>query len=246
MMRAARASTCASLGIAVDPAAPMGSLPLGLQQLVELGRVLFSGARIIILDEPTSALSPPEVERLFAVLRRLRDGRAQRHLHLALPRRRARDLRPRHGVPQRAQGGDDARSARSTRAGLIERMIGAGHGELEESYTGATHPLDSRPDAPVVLRDRGADARRRVPRRRRSAVRAGEVLGLYGFMGSGQLELARALFGKLPADRGTHARCDGTARLHLARTAGRGAPASPSCRRAGAACCSRRSRCSRT
>ena len=43
-------------------------LPIGLQQLIELARVLFSGARIIILDEPTSALSPPEVERLFAVL----------------------------------------------------------------------------------------------------------------------------------------------------------------------------------
>jgi ABC-type sugar transport system ATPase subunit len=52
----------------------MGSLPLGLQQLIELGRVLFSGARIIILDEPTSALSPPEIERLFGVLRRLRES----------------------------------------------------------------------------------------------------------------------------------------------------------------------------
>src|SRR5882724_4156956 len=62
------------LGIAVDPRARMGALPIGLQQLVELSRVLFSGAGIIILDEPTSALSPPEVERLFAVLRRLRDS----------------------------------------------------------------------------------------------------------------------------------------------------------------------------
>ena len=51
----------------------LGDLPIGLQQLVEIARVLFSGARIIILDEPTSALSPPEVERLFATLRRLRD-----------------------------------------------------------------------------------------------------------------------------------------------------------------------------
>ena len=59
----------AASGIDVDPGARMGALPLGLQQLVELGRVLFSGARIIILDEPTSALSPPEVQRLFAVLR---------------------------------------------------------------------------------------------------------------------------------------------------------------------------------
>ena len=57
-----------SLGIEVDPRARAGALPLGLQQLVELGRVLFSGARIIILDEPTSALSPPEVQLLFRVL----------------------------------------------------------------------------------------------------------------------------------------------------------------------------------
>jgi ribose transport system ATP-binding protein len=62
----------ASLGLDIDPTTRMGSLPVGLQQLVELSRVLFSGARIIILDEPTSALSPPEVARLFGVLRKLR------------------------------------------------------------------------------------------------------------------------------------------------------------------------------
>ena len=60
-------------GIDVDPMSRLGDLPIGLQQLIEIARVLFSGARIIILDEPTSALSPPEVERLFATLRRLRD-----------------------------------------------------------------------------------------------------------------------------------------------------------------------------
>ena len=52
----------------------MGSLPIGIQQLVELSRILFSGARVIILDEPTSALSPPEIERLFDLLRILRNG----------------------------------------------------------------------------------------------------------------------------------------------------------------------------
>ena len=66
----------ASLGLDIDPKTRMGSLPVGLQQLVELSRVLFSGARIIILDEPTSALSPPEVKRLFDVLRKIKaDGR---------------------------------------------------------------------------------------------------------------------------------------------------------------------------
>src|SRR5580692_6730001 len=47
---------------------------LGVQPVIELSRVLFSGARIIILDEPTSALSPPEIERLFEVLIRLKRG----------------------------------------------------------------------------------------------------------------------------------------------------------------------------
>ena len=60
-------------GIDVDPMTRLGDLPIGLQQLIEIARVLFSGARIIILDEPTSALSPPEVERLFATLHKLRD-----------------------------------------------------------------------------------------------------------------------------------------------------------------------------
>src|ERR1700761_3076129 len=62
----------ARFGIDVDPLARLGDLSIGMQQLIEIARVLFSGARIIILDEPTSALSPPEVERLFATLRRLR------------------------------------------------------------------------------------------------------------------------------------------------------------------------------
>ena len=62
------------LGLDVDPRSRLGDLPIGLQQLIEIARVLFSGARIIILDEPTSALSPPEVERLFTTLRQLRDA----------------------------------------------------------------------------------------------------------------------------------------------------------------------------
>src|SRR5829696_6008886 len=73
MARLAR-EQLSGLGIDADPTQRMGDLPIGLQQLIEIARVLFSGARIIILDEPTSALSPPEIERLFTVLRRLRDG----------------------------------------------------------------------------------------------------------------------------------------------------------------------------
>ena len=79
------------------------------------------------------------------------------------------------------------------KAWLIHRMIGRGHEELEESYTGEIQ-LESREQAPVVLQTEGltrAGAFEGVS----LEVRKGEVLGVYGFMGSGQLELARTLFG---------------------------------------------------
>ena len=80
-------------------------------------------------------------------------------------------------------------------------MIGAGREELEESYLGEIK-LESRPEAPVALR---ASALTLMPSYRDVTfeARAGEVLGIYGFMGCGQLELARTLFGKLRADSGS-------------------------------------------
>ena len=201
MMRGARAQL-AKLGIDIDPALSMGALPLGLQQLVEISRVLFSQARIIILDEPTSALSPPEVERLFAVLRRLRqDGTCLIYISHFLDDVLA--ICDRVTVFRNGRRVATAPAAVVNKAGLIDWVIGAGHGELEESHTGA-RMLDSKPGAAVVFETAGltrAGAFRDITLQ----VRQGEVLGLYGFMGSGQLELARALFGKLPTDRGTMA-----------------------------------------
>ena len=202
------------LGIDIDPRARMGGLPIGLQQLVELTRVLFSGARMIILDEPTSALSPPEIERLFAVLQRLRAaGKSIVFIsHFIDDVLKVADsvsvLRNGRKVVTVSAAGVD-------KPWIIERMIGAGHGQLEESYTGDIR-LDSRPDAPVVLEARGL-AHARAYRDVDLAVRAGEVLGIYGFMGCGQLELARTLFGKLRPERGT-LRLDGRA-LRLRNTA---------------------------
>lgn len=187
-----------SLGISVDVRAPIGALPLGLQQMIEIARVIFSGARIIILDEPTSALSPPEIERLFELLRQLRaQGRSMIFISHFLDD----ILRICDAVTVFRNGQKVASSAAAIdKMWIIDHMIGAGHQELEESYLGEFQ-LKSRTEAPVVLEAedlclRGAfeDVGLRV--------HAGEVLGLYGFMGSGQLELTRSLFGKLPPERG--------------------------------------------
>jgi len=83
---------------------------------------------------------------------------------------------------------------------IIERMIGAGHDQLEESYT-ADIALEDRSDRPVVMEAEGLSYGRAY-RGVDFAVRAGEVLGIYGFMGCGQIELARTLFGKLRAESG--------------------------------------------
>jgi ribose transport system ATP-binding protein len=188
------------LGIDLDPRQTIGTLPLGLQQLVEIARVLFSGARIVILDEPTSALSPPEVEKLFGILRRVRaEGTSLVFIsHFLDDILRVSDTVT---IFRNGRRIETAPVPQVDKGWIIERMIGAGHEELEESYTGEIF-LHSKPDAPVVMTTEGltvAGAFQDISLQ----VRAGEVLGIYGFMGSGQLELARALFGKLPVERGT-------------------------------------------
>ncbi|PSC06007.1 sugar ABC transporter ATP-binding protein [Alsobacter soli] len=183
------------LGLDVDVETPVGALPIGVQQLVELGRVLFSGAELIILDEPTSALSPPETERLFTVLSRLRDeGRSIVFIsHFLEDILRVSDVvsvfrNSRKVVTERVSPALD-------KGWLIERMIGAQAADLEESWTGAV-PLAGPGRSPVVLEASGlshAPAFHDLS----FAVHAGEALGVYGYMGCGQVELSRALFGKL-------------------------------------------------
>ncbi len=190
----------ARFGIDVDPMTRLGDLPIGLQQLIEIARVLFSGARIVILDEPTSALSPPEVERLFATLRRLRDeGTGIVFIsHFIEDILRISDTVT---VFRNGRKVHETEAAATSKAALIEAMIGKGREALEETYAHDI-TLPSRADRPVVLKADALSLARSV-QDVSFEVRAGEVLGIYGFMGCGQLELARVLFGKIKPDSGT-------------------------------------------
>ncbi|MCA6110620.1 sugar ABC transporter ATP-binding protein [Bradyrhizobium cenepequi] len=190
----------ARFGIDVDPMTRLGDLPIGLQQLIEIARVLFSGARIIILDEPTSALSPPEVERLFATLRRLRDeGTGIVFIsHFIEDILRISDTVT---VFRNGRKVHETEAAATSKAALIEAMIGKGREALEETYAHDI-TLPPRGDRPVVLKADTLSLARSV-QDVSFEVRAGEVLGIYGFMGCGQLELARVLFGKIKPDSGT-------------------------------------------
>ena len=156
-MAEAAAEQLKNLGLDIDPRARLGDFPIGVQQLVELARVLFSGARIIILDEPTSALSPPEIERLFAVLAKLREGgRSIIFISHFLD-----DILKISDAITIFRNGRNVATTDVTPAidkgWIIERMIGSGREELEESYLGEIR-LSSRPEAPVALRATALDA----------------------------------------------------------------------------------------
>ena len=189
------------LGLEIDPKARLGDFPIGVQQLVELARVLFSGARIVILDEPTSALSPPEIARLFEVLRKVREsGRSLVFISHFLD-----DILTISDEVSVFRNGARVATAEVgpgiDKGWIIERMIGVGREELEESYL-SDIALHSRQGASVALRASGLTLAPHFSNVSFEA-RAGEVLGVYGFMGSGQIELARALFGKLKPQSGT-------------------------------------------
>ncbi len=190
----------ARLGIEVDPTALAGSLSLGLQQLIEIGRVLFSGARIIILDEPTSALSPPEVAQLFKVVERLKaEGKSFIFISHFLDD--VLEISDNVSIFRNSRHVRTAPAAELDKAQVIELMIGSDHAELEESYL---HGLELPPAmaTPVRLQVKGL-GRRGAFENLDFAVREGEAVGIYGFMGCGQLELVRALVGKLKPDAGT-------------------------------------------
>ncbi len=187
----------AGFGLDLDPRARMGSLPVGVQQLVELSRVLFSGARILILDEPTSALSPPEVARLFDVLRRLREeGRSVIFISHFLDDVLA--ISDRVTVFRNGRKVVTEEVANLDKTAVIGHMIGRHAAELHAGEAAELAGDDSRK---VVLELRRASLGRALDDFSLE-LRAGEITGVYGFMGCGQVELSRALFGKLPLDEG--------------------------------------------
>ena len=181
----------ASLGLDIDTTTRMGSLPVGVQQLIELSRVLFSGARTIILDEPTSALSPPEVERLFAALRKLKaDGKGLIFISHFLDD--VLDISDRITIFRNSKRVTTDQRSDTDKDKIIGQMIGRGSIGM---HMGETAVLAASDANPVILSAKGLSDGRTL-RDISLNLRQGEITGIYGFMGSGLIELARALFGK--------------------------------------------------
>ena len=183
--RARRSATCA----------------LGQQQIVEIARALAQDARVLIMDEPTSALSAAEVEVLFRVIRELTAGGVaivyiSHHLEEALEIA-DRVVVLRDGVARRRGRG----RRRRPRAGSIEQMVGRNPDELfpdEHAETGASSGSRSTGSSSPTRATRAGCRVDDVT----LTVRAGEIVGLYGLMGAGRTELLETLAGRLAAADG--------------------------------------------
>ena len=182
---------------AVSPEAKVGSLGIGQQQLVEIARALAKNARILILDEPTSALADHEVETLFRIIRKLRDNgvtcvyishRLSEIMHLADDVTVLRD--------GRLVGQEPIENV--TVGKMIYMMVGR---KMENLFPKKTFNRGEK-----VLEVRGLTLRHpTIPGRNLLSnvsfdAYRGELLGIAGLMGSGRTELATAIFG-IGADR---------------------------------------------
>ena len=176
----------------LDPATPAGRLGVGQQQLVEIAGALTQNCRVLILDEPTAALTDPEIERLFANIRRLQSAGVG-IIYISHRMDEIRQIANRVTVLRDGRRVSTHMAAETTHAELVREMVG--HDLPERKSAG------ERPPGKVALRVRRLKAGTAV-RDVSFEVRGGEILGLAGLIGSGRTETLRAIFGADPKDSG--------------------------------------------
>lgn len=181
----------------VDPDAVIGDIGVGMQQRVEILKALYRQADILILDEPTGVLTPPEADHLFRILRNLR-AEGKTIILITHKLREIMEITDTVSVMRRGEMTATVKTAETSPEQLAELMVGR-KVLLRVQKTPAT------PGAPVLEVENlsvtditGVERLRDIS----FTIRAGEVLGLAGVAGNGQSELLEVLGGMMPA-RGT-------------------------------------------
>ena len=180
----------------IHPDTPVRALSVGERQLVELAKVLNLDARVVILDEPTSVLTPAETERLYGFIRTLAaEGKA-----VVLITHKLADIAACADRIVVMRGGrivDAAPARERTPDALVDAMVGRG-------AVGSLPPPATPPDNVPLLQVRklGAAIQGRVVSDVSFELAAGEILGIAGVSGNGQFTLAEALAGLIPARAG--------------------------------------------
>ncbi|HXE22867.1 MAG TPA: sugar ABC transporter ATP-binding protein [Rhodoferax sp.] len=192
-LRAAALARLKRIGLDdIDPDTPVARLGIGYQQMVEIARALVDDTRMLILDEPTAMLTPREVDKLFTQIERL----AAQGVAIVYVSHRLEEL-------QRIA--DRVAVLRDGRLVDLRAMAGLTEPELVQRMVGRQIALDAdraaRPAGPVMLTARRL-CRGRVVQDVTLDLRAGEIMGLAGLVGSGRTEVLRLLYGADHADSG--------------------------------------------
>jgi ABC-type sugar transport system ATPase subunit len=188
--RAAR--LLADLRLPLDPRTPIRNLGIGQQQLVEIAKALSQEARLLVLDEPTAALTGAEVETLFSILNDLR-ARGVGMIYISHKLEEVFRMSDRITVLRDGRTVGTERAGALDERGVIARMVGR--------EVGAIFPTPDHAQGDVTFEARNITvedphvAGKRLVDGVSFSVRRGEVLGVAGLMGAGRSDLLMAIFG---------------------------------------------------
>ena len=189
---------CDKYGFDVDPSKKIYDMSVSEKQTVEIVKVLYRGANILILDEPTAVLTPQETEKLFAVLRNMReDGKAI--IIITHKMHEVQSLSDRVAVLRKGQYIGDMLTKDTTIQEMTDMMVG----RSVELNIERPDPVDPKPRIVVenlsVVDEEGIKKLKDVS----FTVNSGEILGIAGISGCGQKELLEAIAGLQPVEAGS-------------------------------------------
>ena len=182
------------IGIKIDPRTQLGRLTVGKQQMVEIAKAVSRDCKILILDEPTAALTQTEIEELFAIMADLK-SKGIGMIYISHRMDEIKRISDRITVMRDGEyvGTVDTQSV--TKDEIINMMIGRVVYEDPKTHSEVAE------DAPVVLEVKNLCSGNQI-KNVSFKLRKGEILGFSGLMGAGRTEVARAIFGADPIDCG--------------------------------------------
>lgn len=186
-------AVCKLVGLKEPLSTPVGLLPLGRRQMVEIAKALYRKPRVLILDEPTSSLSASETRTLIELLGVLR-GEGVAILYISHRLNEVMAIGEHVTVLKDGVRTADQPLAGTDAAGLVRLMVGRDPGDLFPTWKPSA-------EMPTVVSLTGFSAG--MVREVELTVRKGEVLGIGGLVGQGQEDLLLGLYGALPAKAAT-------------------------------------------
>lgn len=185
-------------GLPIDPRMKVEECSVGLQQRVEILKVLLRGAEVIILDEPTAVLTPQEVDELIVVIRRLA-GQGKSVILITHKLREVMAASDRVTIMRHGETVETLETAKTTAGEIAHKMIGRELDQPERPRSAASGK------AVLEVRDLRARSDRGMPALQgvNVTVRRGEIVGVAGIEGNGQTELVECITGLRPVETGT-------------------------------------------